>query len=71
MKNIFISFLLFTLVVGLVIVMDIIQGHGVDESVRGFIKIKQKMTGEDFFLLSLFFLPLLYARFYKNVKNNQ
>lgn len=56
MKQLFIFFLIFSLVIAIAILMDLFQGLGVHEALYGFKKMKQKLTGEDI-VLDFFYLP--------------
>ncbi|PGY12940.1 hypothetical protein COE25_07105 [Bacillus sp. AFS031507] len=74
MKRISIFFLIFSLVITLAILMDLLQGLGFYEALYGFIKMKQKLTGEDivviFFssFLSLFQSPTIFLKITKRPK---
>ncbi|MDR4947994.1 hypothetical protein [Neobacillus cucumis] len=59
MKHLFIYILLFLLVIAVATLLDILQGLTVMDTLHVFLLIKQKMTGEELFLIFLFFLPLI------------
>ncbi|MED4227201.1 hypothetical protein [Neobacillus cucumis] len=59
MKHLFIYILLFLLVIAVATLLDILQGLTVMDTLHGFLLIKQKMTGEELFLIFLFFSPLI------------
>ncbi|MDQ0242519.1 hypothetical protein J2S09_000055 [Bacillus fengqiuensis] len=71
MKQLFISFFLFILVTSLITLLDLIQGIGLSETLDGFLKIKQQAGSEEYFLIFLFFLPLLISKSTKYFKNKQ
>lgn len=71
MKGLFVSFLLFFLVLVLVTFLDFLQGLGIGEVLKGFSKLQYKITGEDYFLIFIFFLPLIYSKAYSKLKNQQ
>ncbi|MBM7651064.1 hypothetical protein [Neobacillus cucumis] len=59
MKHLFIYILLFLLVMAVATLLDILQGLTFMDTLHGFLLIKQKMTGEELFLIFLFFSPLI------------
>lgn len=69
MKQIFIFFLLFSLLIALAILMDLIQGLGISEILHAFVKIGQQIKGEEVVLIVMFFLPLIISKAYDYIKN--
>ena len=74
MKKIFLIFiLLFSLVIAVNIIIDLLQGLSMYETFYSLMKIKQKMTGEEVVLIIFFFLPLIFTkanRIINQKKNN-
>jgi hypothetical protein len=70
MKQIYIFLLLLSLNFSLAILMDLIQGLSMYETIHAIIKFKQKMTGEEIVLIILFFLPLIFTKVDSINKNN-
>jgi len=58
----FIILLLFSLVIGVNIIIDLLQGLSIYETFNSFKKIKQKMTGEEVILIIFSFLPLVFTK---------
>ena len=58
MKKILLIFiLLLSLVLAVNIIIDLLQGLSMYDTFYSFMKIKQKMTGEEVVLIIFFFLP--------------
>lgn len=68
LKRTFISLLLFFLVISLAILMDMIQGLGFNEILHSFIKIGQQISGEDYVILLIFFLPVIFSKVFNYIK---
>jgi hypothetical protein len=71
LKQIFISLLLFSLLIALTFLLDTIQGLGIDEILHCFNKIGQQMTGEGYVIIIVFFLPLIFSKAYDYLKTKQ
>jgi hypothetical protein len=69
MKQIIIFFLLFSLLIALAILMDLIQGLGISETLNAFVKVGQQIKGEELVLMVIFFLPLIISKTYDYIKN--
>lgn len=71
LKQLFIFLLLFSLLTALAILLDMIQGLGIDEILHTFIKMGQQITGEDYVLIIIFFLPLIISKASDYLKTKQ
>ncbi|PFN77028.1 hypothetical protein COJ85_32395 [Bacillus sp. AFS076308] len=70
MKQLFIYILLFFLVISAATFLDILQGLSVMDTLHIFLILKQKLTGEDWMLICLFFLPLIFSLSNNFLKKN-
>ncbi|WML48989.1 hypothetical protein RCG23_02445 [Neobacillus sp. PS3-34] len=71
LKQLFIFLLLFSLITALAILLDMIQGLGIDEILHTFIKMGQQITGEDYVIIIIFFLPLIISKASDYLKTKQ
>lgn len=67
----FIFLLLFSLVIGVSIIIDLLQGLSIYETLYSFIKIKQKLTGEEVILIIFSLLPLVFAKVNRSINNKK
>lgn len=54
---------------GVSIIIDLLQGLSIYETLNSFKKIKQKMTGEEVILIILSFLPLVFTKINRSSNN--
>lgn len=62
MKLMAISLLLFVLTTGIIVLMDLLQGFSIFQSIYAFVKLKRNMVKEDYILVFVFFLPLIISK---------